>query len=102
VIDAITGLAVMASIGVVIFIANYGELRLYVPVAISAGFLACQFFLGDLLYLGSYKVFRFGRVAVRWLILHILDPIARALLKPLNRFLGGLFTAPPPPPPGDN
>lgn len=63
------------------FIVNWGEVRLYVPISLAAGFFAGNVLVGDLVYHKSRSAFQRTKKAMRWARVHIVEPPKRAARK---------------------
>lgn len=96
--DLLMAVFVLSSLALVIFIVNYGEIRLYVPVAIGLGFLTSNFLVGNVTYRVFLSLFRSIRKSLRWLMRTIIVPAkntSRRILSTLRQWLS------PPEPPGN-
>lgn len=50
ILDALIAVVVLIIVAYVVFIVNYGELRLYILISLSLGFLLCNTLVGKLIY----------------------------------------------------
>jgi spore cortex biosynthesis protein YabQ len=98
-LDILVGLATMAAIGYVVFMVNWGEVRLYVAVSVACGFLASNVLVGDLTYSGSRSTFLRFRRSLTWAWTRVVEPPRKALRQAvdwLSRTMAALPDARPP------
>ena len=97
-LDALVAGFLLLVLGCIIFVVNYGEMRLYIPVSLSAGFIMTNALVGDLAYsifLSCFKTMRRFLRKVRKTVLIAAKSIRQKFLVPLKN---QLF---PPTPPGN-
>lgn len=99
ILDALAALGVIALTGYVMLAANWGELRLYVPVAMATGFLTCSVLVGDLVYHGAFRLFSRTRRDLMWVNQRTLLPARSRISALVTRIKQSLI--PPPEPPQD-
>lgn len=50
VLDGVVAVLVLTVIAIVVFVVNYGEVRLYIVIALALGFALCNALVGNLVY----------------------------------------------------
>ncbi|MGE5579666.1 MAG: spore cortex biosynthesis protein YabQ [Bacillota bacterium] len=80
-LDAVVALITLGAVGAAVFIVNWGEVRLYVPISLAAGFFAGNMLVGDLVYRRSRSAFRRTQKAMRWARVRLVEPPKRAARK---------------------
>lgn len=78
-LDMLVALVTIGAIGAVVFLVNRGEMRMYVPVSVAAGFLTGNVLAGEAAYKGSRALFLQVRRALRWVRRNTVEPAHRAL-----------------------
>ncbi len=99
-LDALLALGVTGCVGYVTLAANWGELRLYVPLAVGVGFLTCNLLIGPETYRGSFLLFTKVKIALGWVFLNTLAPLKRQTSSFFLQAKG--WINPPSPPPSDD
>ncbi len=98
VLDALMAGVLLLALGCIIFIVNYGEMRLYILVSLSAGFIMTNALVGDLVY----SIFLSCFATSRRLLRKVNNAVILAVKFTRGKFLvplkNGLF---PPTPPGN-
>ena len=100
-LDALVALSTFAVIGAVVFVTNWGEIRLYVPLSLAAGFLVANALTGDAAYRGSRATFLQLKKSFRWVKRTVFDPPKRAIRQVTARIGRILFPPLPPQVPPD-
>lgn len=77
--DAFFTLAMLSAVSGTVFIVNWGELRLYVPLSLALGFLISGFLIGDVAYGAAYRCFRSIKIGAGWVKRNIVVPSERLL-----------------------
>ncbi len=96
-LDTLAAVGVIASTGYVMLAANWGELRLYVPVAMGAGFFTCSVLVGDLIYHGAFRFFSRARRDLAWINQKTLLPMRSGMSALLTRIKRSLIPPAEPP-----
>lgn len=95
-LDAVVALVTLAAIGAVVFLVNWGEVRLYVPVSLAGGFAATSFFAGDATYRASRYLFLGVRKSLRWMRRTVTGPLRAAVSRAVE-WLSRTLSPPPDP-----
>ncbi len=77
--DALFALVMLSAVSVAMFIVNWGELRLYVPLSLASGFLISNFLMGDITYGAAYRYFRLVKKGAGWAKRNVVVPSGRFL-----------------------
>lgn len=77
-LDALVALVTLGAVGAVAFLTNWGEVRLYVPLSLSGGFLAGEAFIGDSIYKSARGAFFKIQRGMRWARTKVIEPPKRA------------------------
>jgi hypothetical protein len=77
-LDALVALATLGAVGAVVFIVNWGEVRLYVPISLAGGFLAGNLLAGDFAYRTARRAFLRTKQSMLWAKSHLVEPPKRA------------------------
>ncbi|HHY16958.1 MAG TPA: hypothetical protein GX524_02675 [Firmicutes bacterium] len=80
--DTLMAALVLSVLACVVFIANYGEMRLYIPVSISAGFLIANTLVGNLVYTVALSCFKTIKNLVHTVVKRVLAPLKNLLFRP--------------------
>lgn len=83
-LDALVALATLGAVGAAVFIVNWGEVRLYVPLSLGGGFLAGDLLAGDFAYRTARKSFQRIKQSMRWAKVHVIEPPKRAAKQALS------------------
>jgi hypothetical protein len=76
-LDALVALLTLGAVGAAVFIINWGEIRLYIPISLAVGFFAGNILVGDLVYHRSRSAFQHTKKAMRWARVKLVDPPKR-------------------------
>lgn len=78
-LDIVVALVSLGAIGYVVFLVNRGEMRMYVPVSLAAGFLISNVLAGSAAYKASRGLFLQVRRAMGWARRKTVEPARRAI-----------------------
>lgn len=79
--DTLFSLAVFTFATIVVFIVNWGELRLYVPFCLGFGFITSNFLVGGACYALAYRYFRLTQKCALWTKKSLVGPVAKFFSK---------------------
>ncbi len=96
-LDALVALITLAAAGTVVFLVNWGEVRLYVPISLACGFFVGNVLVGDLVYRFSRLAFQRLKRSLRWARLNLVEPPKRKA-KQAAQWVKAKLTLPPEPP----
>lgn len=77
-LDALVALATLGAVGAAVYLVNWGEIRLYVPLSLAGGFLAGNVLVGDIVYRASRGAFLRLQKSLKWARRKLIDPPKRA------------------------
>lgn len=95
IMDGLVAVLVLVSIAAAVFLANYGEIRLYIALAIVMGFIISEVLVGSIIYTLVYRCTRFvinGIVRAK----HSLRSAYNSLLQKAHTLIGSIFEKNPP------
>jgi len=84
-LDALVALLTLGAIGTVVFLVNWGEIRLYVPLSLAGGFLTGNLLVGDITYRWARKGFLNLQRGMRWAKVKVIDPPRNAARRGLKK-----------------
>ena len=100
-LDVLIALGTVSAIGWATYLVNRGEVRLYIPISLTCGFLASKALIGSTLYRNARAAFLKLRGAMRWTARHVIEPPRRALQRAVERLAKALENDRGPEPPDD-
>ena len=95
-LDIIFSLAVLGTAAAVIFLVNWGELRLYVAISLLLGFWFSNYLVGELVYAIAYRGFKLGKKGGRWTKTRVIAPSGRFIVRTGSKAKSWLFPPTPP------
>jgi hypothetical protein len=95
-LDVIFSLVILGSSGAVIFLVNWGELRLYVAISLLLGFWFSNYLVGELVYAIAYRGFNLGKRGGRWTKTKVIAPSRRFISRTGAKARSWLFPPRPP------
>lgn len=98
-LDAVAAFILLAGLGVTVFIINWGELRMYVPVSIFLGALLTHALIGGITYRNAFRVFVSAKKGLSWGHRRVMTPAMRTVRSTARRLKHAFLRPVPPSPP---
>jgi len=73
-LDIVTGILFTCVLAAVVFMVNYGEIRLYIFVSFFSGFFTCHYLVGQCIYRSSFRGFVWLKNLANWFTGTIISP----------------------------
>ncbi|HHW25974.1 MAG TPA: hypothetical protein GXX23_01390 [Firmicutes bacterium] len=90
-LDILFSLAILGAAAAVIFLVNWGELRLYVPISLLLGFWFSNCLVGELVYALAYRSFTLAKKGGRWTKTKVIVPSRRFISHASSKAKNWLF-----------
>jgi hypothetical protein len=98
-LDALVALILLTGLGVVVFIVNWGELRIYIPISMAFGALSTHGLVGNIVYRRSLRIFAGTKRGLDWSHRKVVVPTKEAVGRSAKWVKATLFPPIPPLPP---
>ena len=95
-LDVVFSLAILGAAATIIFLVNWGELRLYVAISLILGFWFSSWLVGELIYAISYRSFNLARRGGRWTRTKVITPSSRFIARTGSKAKDWLLPPEPP------
>ncbi len=95
-LDAVVALVLLTGLGATVFIVNWGELRMYVPLSLLAGAFATHALVGGVVYRRTFRLFSGTKRALTWGQQRIVKPTREVVQRAALRLKSTLFPPVPP------
>jgi hypothetical protein len=97
-LDAVVALVLLTGLGATVFIVNWGELRMYVPLSLLAGVFTTHALVGGVVYRKTFRLFSGTKRGLAWGQRRIVQPTREVVQRTALRLKSTLFPPVPPDP----